>query len=210
MNNEQTLPAGYMKNRKGHLVPAETVSGYDIEMNDFVLKHVAAARQIQEQLKAFKMGVYDDCYAFIDLLAEKYEAKKRLGGEKGNVTFSAFDGSVQVTISIQDKIKMGPELKIAEDLIKECVDDWSEGARKEFKAIAYDAFKVDKEGNISTSAILGFRRNHKEVSDDPRWEKGMDAIADAIMVVGSKSYLNFKERNSEGKLRNIPLDLAAL
>ncbi len=205
-----TIPTGYMKNRKGHLVPSETVSAYDVEMNDFVLKHVAAARELQTQLKAFKTSVYDDCHAFIDLLAEKYEAKKRLGGEKGNVTFSAFDGSVQVTISIQDKVKMGPELKVAEDLIKECVDDWSEGVRKEFKAIAYDAFKVDKEGNISTSAILGFRRNHKEVSDDPRWEKGMDAIADAIMVVGSKSYLNFKERNSEGKLRNIPLDLAAL
>jgi hypothetical protein len=30
------------------------------------------------------------------------------------------------------------------------------------------------------------------------------------MVIGSKTYLNFKERNGEGKLKNIPLDLAAL
>ncbi len=210
MNSAIQAQDGYMKNRKGHLVPVDSVSDYDIEMNAFVLKHIAAARQIQTQLKAFKTSVYDDCHAFIDLLAEKYESKKRLGGEKGNVTFSAFDGSVQVTISIQDKIKMGPELQIAEDLIKECVDDWSEGSQKEFKAIAYNAFNLDKEGNISTSAILGFRRDHKDVSSDRRWVKGMDAIADAIMVVGSKSYLNFKERNDEGKLRNIPLDLAAL
>ena len=97
---------GYMKDRKGRLVPMATVSDYDIEMNDFVLKHVAKAREAQAMLKEFKRSVYDDCYAFIDLLAEKYASKKRLGGQKGNVTFSAFDGSVQVTISIQDRIKI--------------------------------------------------------------------------------------------------------
>ncbi|PTP90114.1 DUF3164 family protein [Vibrio splendidus] len=201
---------GYMKDRKGRLVPITAVSDYDIEMNDFVLKHVAKAREAQTMLKEFKRSVYDDCYAFIDLLAEKYASKKRLGGQKGNITFSAFDGSVQVTISIQDRIKMGPELKIAEDLIKACADEWSTGAMDEFKVLAYSAFKVDKEGNINTNTILDFRRQHKELSTDKRWVHGMDAIADAVMVIGSKTYLNFKERNGEGKLKNIPLDLAAL
>ncbi len=208
--NEITIPEGYMKDRKGRLNPIETVSDYDIEMNDFVLKHVAKAREVQASLKAFKQSVYDDCYAFIDLLAEKYESKRRLGGKKGNVTFSAFDGSVQVNISIQDRVKLGPELKIAEELIKECAEEWAETSRREVKAIVHQVFEVNKEGSLSTSEILGFRRKYKDISDDERWVRGMDAIADAIMVVGSKSYLNFKERNAEGKLQNIPLDLAAL
>ncbi|MGF1689315.1 DUF3164 family protein [Photobacterium japonica] len=210
MNTQPTaVPDGYMLDSKQRLVPVTTVDDYDIEINDFVIKHVAEAHRIQDILKTFKRGVYEDCYAFLELLAEKYETKKKRGGAKGGFSFSSYDGQLQIKITVQDRITFGPELQIAKQLIDECVQDWSVNANDYLKVLINDAFEVDREGNLNTARILSLRK-HKDKINDERWVNAMEAIADAVMVTGSKTYLNFRERNSEGKLMNIPLDLAAL
>ncbi|SKA56533.1 Protein of unknown function [Enterovibrio nigricans DSM 22720] len=66
---------------------------------------------------------------------------------------------------------------------------------------------MDKEGNLNTGRILSLRRI--EIKDD-RWNEAMKAIADSIMVSSTKPYVRFAQRNAEGKIVNIPLDLAAL
>ncbi|MDO6497353.1 DUF3164 family protein [Photobacterium sanguinicancri] len=203
------VPHGYMLDSKQRLVPISTVDDYDIEINDFVEKHISEARNIQQTLKTFKRKVYEDCYAFLELLAEKYETKKKRGGAKGGFSFSSYDGALQIKITVQDRITFGPELQIAKELIDECVQDWSSDANDYLKVLINDAFEVDREGNLNTGRILSLRK-HKDKINDERWMNAMEAIADAIMVTGSKTYLNFRERTSEGKLINIPLDLAAL
>ncbi|KLV09592.1 sulfate transporter [Photobacterium aquae] len=210
MNTQPTAaPEGYMLDSKKRLVPVATVDDYDIEINDFVIKHIAEARRIQDILKTFKRDVYEDCYAFLELLAEKYETKKKRGGAKGGFSFSSYDGQLQIKITVQDRITFGPELQVAKELIDECVHDWSSDANDYLKVLINDAFEVDREGNLNTGRILSLRK-HKDKIRDQRWVNAMEAIADAVMVTGSKTYLNFRQRNSEGKLNNIPLDLAAL
>lgn len=203
------VPEGYMLDSKQRLVPLSTVDDYDIEINDFVNVHIEEARHIQSTLKTFKRKVYEDCYAFLELLAEKYETKKKRGGAKGGFSFTSYDGKLQIKITVQDRITFGPELQIAKELIDECVQDWSSNANDYLKVLVNDAFEVDREGNLNTARILSLRK-HKDKIIDQRWVNAMEAIADAIMVTGSKAYLNFRERTHEGKLMNIPLDLAAL
>ncbi|EGU31989.1 DUF3164 family protein, partial [Vibrio scophthalmi] len=145
------------------------------------------------------------CHAFLDLLAEKYNRKT--GGEKGNVTFSSYDGSTQVQISVQNSQVFGPELQIAKALIDECINDWSEGANDKLKVIIVDAFDVDKEGNLNTGRILSLRRI---AITDARWQEAMKAIGDSILISSTKPYLRFKERDEQGKMNNITLDIAAL
>ncbi|MEN3964722.1 DUF3164 family protein, partial [Enterobacter hormaechei] len=104
----------------------------------------------------FKRRAFDECYAWLDLVAEKYGRTR--GGAKGNVTFSSFDGAQQITIRVQETLTFGPELQIAKDLIDECVTEWSEGANANLRAIISDAFQVDKEGQLNTGRILSLRR----------------------------------------------------
>ncbi|MCE2594435.1 DUF3164 family protein [Motilimonas cestriensis] len=205
---ENSIPAGYIKNSKGHLVQEQLLSPYDVEMNDFVIKHINRAYELQQQIAKLKQEVYEDCYAFKELLEEKYSAKK--GGKKGGMSFTSFDGELQIRISVQDRITMGPELRIAEQLIKECAQEWAKTSSAEVRAIIFNTFETDKEGNLSIAKVLSFKREYQHVSEDPRWVNGMEAITDAIKVVGSKSYLNFKKRNPEGKFLNIPLDISKL
>jgi hypothetical protein len=202
------IPAGYMKNRKGHLVIESEVDAYDIEMNAFVLNLVTEAEAIQKTLREFKQRVYGECMAFQELIAEKYNTK--IGGEKGGASFTSFDGKKQIRICYQDRFTFGPELKVAEHLMKACAKEWSEDSRNEVKSIINGLFETDNEGNISVSKIMDFRRQYKNISQDERWVESMKAIDDALRVVGSKMYLNFKERNAEDKYVNIPLDIAKL
>jgi len=205
---EQTvkiIPEGYMQDRKGRLVPEAQVSDYDLEMNAFVKSQIAKARELQSQLRGFKKSAFNDCYAWLDLVAEKYG--RQHGGQKGNVTFSTFDGSQQIRISVQDYLEFGPELQVAKEIIDECLTEWSVGANENLQAIIADAFEVDKEGKLNTGRILSLRRIK---ITDPRWLEAMEAISESLQVAVSKTYINFREKGPDGKLNNIPLDLAAL
>lgn len=195
----------YMKDRKGRLVPVAQVSDYDLAMDSFVKEQVAAAKVKSADLSDFKQRAFDECYAWLDLVAEKYGRTR--GGVKGNVTFSRFDGSEQITIRVQETLTFGPELQIAKDLIDECVTEWSEGANANLRAIIGDAFQVDKEGQLNTGRILSLRRVKIQ---DERWNRAMEAISESLQVAMSKTYINFREKDKHGKLINIPLDIAAI
>lgn len=195
----------YMKDRKGRLVPIAQVSDYDLAMDSFVREQVAAAKVKSADLSDFKQRSFDECYAWLDLVAEKYGRTR--GGVKGNVTFSSFDGSEQITIRVQETLTFGPELQIAKDLIDECVTEWSEGANANLRAIISDAFQVDKEGQLNTGRILSLRRVKIQ---DERWNRAMEAISESLQVAMSKTYINFREKDKHGKLINIPLDIAAI
>lgn len=203
--NQVTIPEGYLKDSKGRLVPLETVDEWQLEQDAMVRNLHRLAIAQQQSLQEFKRYAYAECYAFLDLLAEKYGRSR--GGAKGNVTFTSYDGQLQVKICMKSNIQFGPELQIAKGIIDECFHRWSEGADPNLRAVINDAFEVDKEGNLNTGRILSLRRLK---IDDSEWLRAMTAIADAILITGSKSYINFLGRNAEGKLISIPLDLAAL
>lgn len=195
----------YMKDRKGRLVPVSQISDYDLAMDTFVREQVAAAKLKRDELSEFKRRAFDECYAWLDLVAEKYGRTR--GGAKGNVTFPTFDGSQQITIRVQETLVFGPELQIAKDLFDECVTEWSKDANVNLQAIVSDAFQVDKEGQLNTGRILSLRRVKIQ---DERWIKAMDAISESLQVAMSKTYINFREKDESGKLVNIPLDIAAI
>lgn len=142
----------YMKDRKGRLVPVNQVSDYDLAMDSFVKEQVAAAKVKRDELSDFKRRAFDECYAWLDLVAEKYGRTR--GGAKGNVTFSSFDGAQQITIRVQETLTFGPELQIAKDLIDECVTEWSEGANANLRAIISDAFRWTKRASLIPDAFF--------------------------------------------------------
>lgn len=195
----------YMKDRKGRLVPISQISDYDLAMDSFVREQVSAAKIKRDELSEFKRRAFNECYAWLDLVAEKFGRTR--GGAKGNVTFPTFDGSQQITIRVQETLTFGPELQIAKELFDECVTDWSKGANANLQAIVTDAFQVDKEGQLNTGRILSLRRVKIQ---DERWIKAMDAISESLQVAMSKTYINFREKDKSGKLVNIPLDIAAI
>ncbi|ATF92811.1 DUF3164 family protein [Cedecea neteri] len=204
-NRNEAVPEGYMKDRKGRLVPVAQVSDYDREMDAFVRARVAEAKVKSQAMADFKRQSFGDCYAWIELAAEKFGRKP--GGLKGNVTFSSFDGSQQIKIAVQDKLTFGAELQVAKDMIDDCLKAWSQGADEKLLTLITDAFDVDKEGKLNTGRIISLRQ--LDITDE-LWQQAMEALNKALVVSVTSTYINFKEQDDNGKMVNIPLDIAGV
>jgi hypothetical protein len=173
--------------------------------DEMVRKEFGFAIALAAQLSRFKGHVYENLGSFDALMAQEYGLK--IGGAKGNRTYSTFDGLMQIVVRIQDRIAYGPEMQIAKALFDECLNERAATADSLIRSIVTGAFDTDKEGQINR-ANLFVLLNTKD--DDPRWLSGQKAISDAMHVIGSKSYLRFLFRETfDAPWQSLTIDLAA-
>ncbi|WP_233115710.1 DUF3164 family protein [Aggregatibacter actinomycetemcomitans] len=196
----------YWQDAKGSLTADELVKEIDKERDNLVQEWVKKAKILNTEMSRFKGGIFGDIQAFIELSAEKYQAK--LGGNKGNVTLFSYDGKYKIVRAINDHLQFDERIQAAKVLIDECLSEWSEGSRPELKALIERAFNVDKEGNLNTGRILGLRR--VEITD-PRWMNAMKAISESVQIVSSKAYVRLYERIGDtDQYKPISLDIAGV
>lgn len=199
------IPAGYMQDAKGRLVPEGMVKASDKLEDQMVRKIMGYANDLSDQIARFKGHTFDDIAALMELLAEQYNVTK--GGKKGNVTLTTFDGTAKVTVQIADRLTFGAELQIARELVDKCISKWAEGANTHIRTLVEHAFQTDKEGKINLEALMSLRRH--EIDDDD-WKLAMGALTDSIRVAGSKEYVRFYKREKpEDKWQSVTIDLAA-
>lgn len=199
------IPKGYVADAKGRLVPEIMVKGQH-KLEDQTVRHIIKyARDLNEQINRFYGNTLNDLTAFMDTLAEEYDAKK--GGAKGNATFVTYDGLLKIAIQVQDTLTFGPELQIAKELFDECISKWSEGANDKIRVLVDHAFQVDKTGQINRESLFSLRRI--EIDDD-HWRSAVKALNDSIRVQGSKQYMRFYERRDPThSWKAITIDLAS-
>lgn len=203
---EKSAPEGYWIDAKGVLTPVGLIKDTDQMRDDLVHSIVEKATALNAALTEFKLSGFSDIGAFVDISASQYGVS--LGGKKGNVTLYSFDGRFKVQRAMQDRIAFDERLQAAKSLIDECLVDWTENARPEIRAIITRAFQTEKEGEVNTGAVLALRR--LDITD-VRWVKAMEAIGEAVQVVGSRSYIRVYERVGESdQYRAIPLDIAGV
>lgn len=195
----------YMEDAKGRLVPVDKVKPVDLARHELVQDIIADWKKLQGRMRDFKLKLMGDINAFVEMSAEQYDAK--LGGKRGNVSLTSFDGKLKLQLAISDHIIFDEQIQAAKALIDECAAEWTENSSSNVKAIINHAFQVDQEGQLNTGRILALRR--LDITD-PKWTKAMDAISNSVQVAGSKSYVRAYEKDENGRFNGIPLDLAAL
>ena len=218
--NEQTKPAepevpvgepiitvgdnDYMQDAQGKLVPLGTVKPQHVLEDQSVRKIISYAEELNKRIARFRDHTFDDVTEFLNLLAEQYGGQR--GGRKGNITLTSYDGTRKVVIQVQDHLDFGPELNTAKGLVDECIRDWGEGSHDHIRALVEHAFQVDKHGQINRAQL--FKLGRLEI-DDPKWVQAMQALRDAVRVVGSKEYVRFYKRASNrDRWEAITIDLA--
>lgn len=198
------IPDGYRQAADGTLVPISKIKPIDLARDALVQEIVEKARDLNGIMTDFKNDTLADIAAFVQLSAEQYGAK--LGGEKGNVTLYSFDGKYKIQRAMSENIVFDERLQAAKALIDACINKWSEGINDNIHVLVNDAFRVDKEGKISTGRVLGLRRLNIV---DAEWQAAMNAISESLQVIGTKAYIRIYERQGEGdKYVPLSLDLA--
>ncbi|MEK0158308.1 DUF3164 family protein [Pseudoalteromonas piscicida] len=201
------IPEGYMKDGKGNLVAIANIKQTDLIKDEFVKQAVALAEKQQKELADFKRLQMEQADNFMELLAQEYDVN--LGGKKGNVTLRSFDNKLAVSIQSQERIELGPEEKLATELIFQCLDEWSEGSNQNIKAVVKKAFSTDKQGKVNPQRILGLRR--LEIVDETgKWHRAMDILAESINVIDSVRFIRFYKQDDHGNDNAVSLDIAKL
>ena len=203
---DTTVPDGYMRNAAGHLVPREQVREQDLLRDETARKLATEAIFINDLLKRFKADALGDIADLVRIAGERYEVT--LGGKKGNVSITTYDGRYKVQRSVAERVAFTEELEAAKALINSCIDRWSQGANPHIRALVDRAFRTDSKGQIKTAAVLELLR--LEI-DDEEWTRAMEAIKDSIQSTGTAIYVRVYERIGDSdQYRAIPLDLAAV
>lgn len=196
----------HMLNAQGDQIQMKNIKPHDLMADDLVKAIVERADVLSVALAEFKAWGMSEVTALRELVTEHYGVK--LGGKKGNITLSSFDGTQKVQIQISESISFGPELDAAKALIDECVREWSSASDEKVKTLIEHAFQVNKQGRIDTVRVLGLRRLDIR---DARWQRAMDAIGDAIRVTGSTPYFRVYRCDPEtGKEEHISLNISSL
>lgn len=202
---ETQIPDGFMLNASGHLVPEHQVREQD-KLRDMVARDLAAeAVEINERLGAFKARALEAMSDLVQIAAERYDVK--LGGDKGNVTATSYDGEVKVVRSHAERITFTEEIEAAKALVNQCILLWSKGANAKIQALVDRAFRTDSRGQIRTGAVLDLLR--LEIDDDD-WKTAMEALRDSIQTAGTVAYIRVYRRTGESEYKQIPLDLASV
>lgn len=194
-----------MTDARGLHVPLSKVKASDLLIDETVRKMLGFAVELNAQIERFRGHCFDDVGSLQALLAQEYGAA--VGGKKGNISLTTFDGTMKVTVQVADQVIFGPELQAAKKLVDECLADWGAGAGDELRAVVNNTFDVDKEGQINRSALFSLMRL---AIDEPRWLRAMDALRDSIRVIGSKTYIRFHRRDTpDGPWQAVTIDLSA-
>lgn len=200
------VPAGYLQDSKGRLVPEHMVKDHEKLEDQTVRKIIAFAEDLSAQIGRFKGHTFEDVATFLDVLSERYGQKKRGLDGKGNVSLTTYDGSMRVQVRVADQLTFGPGLQVAKAMVDDCLRKWSADARPELQALVTEAFRTDKTGQVSREAV--FRLLRVEI-DDPDWQAAMEALRDSIRILGSKAYLRMQRRRPDGGWATITVDLAS-
>ncbi|MGB0732451.1 MAG: DUF3164 family protein [Pontibacterium sp.] len=200
------IPEGYMMNAAGHLVPADQVREQDLLRDSLVSELAPEALRLHEALCGFKKKALEDIDDLVAIAGERYGTK--LGGRKGNVSLTTFDGRFKVQRSFREVVGFTEEIEAAKELIDQCLNRWTEGANQNVRAIVSQAFRTNTKGEIKTGKVLELMR--LDIKDD-EWQLAMTALKDALQNIGTAVYVRVYERiGMTDQYRPIPLDLAAV
>lgn len=196
----------YWQDSAGRLVPESMVKPIDRTRDQLVQELIKKGEVLAGQIATYKREAFADIAAFVELSAEQYGIA--IGGKKGNVTLTSFDGRYKVVRQVQDTLAFDERLQVAKQLIDECINRWTDGGKPEVRVLINDAFQVDKTGKISTGRVLGLKRLDIH---DPQWKQAMQAIGDSVMSTNSSTYVRlYKRVGDTDRYMPISLDIAGV
>lgn len=199
------IPEGYREDSAGALRRVDSIKQIDLLRDELVNSLAARAELLSHSLARFKKEALAEIEAFISLSASEYN--RSMGGKKGNVALTSFNGQYRVMRANHDSMAFDERLLVAKELIDECLLDWCArpGVPSGLISIANRAFRRNVAGDISVSRVLDLRSHD---IDDDRWKEAMNIIADSIRVQTSITYLRvYKRAGNTDQYDQVALDL---
>ncbi len=200
------IPEGYRQDARGRLVPEKNIRPHELQRDELVRDLIERIRRTHAELARLKRDLLGDIAAHIALVAENYQVK--IGGEKGNVTLTSYDGLMRIQRVESPNLSIGESMLAAEELVLQVLDDIAKHTGEEFRLIANRAFRRNNDGQLNIARLIDMI-NVK--IDDERWRQAVEAVRDAMQINGTTTYVRAYRRADQGlPWQALPLDIAAI
>ena len=200
------IPDGYRRNHRGDLVHERNIPERDLDADRVVSEIHVFGLALSAQMGRFRDHTMADILELRERMLERYGA--RLGGKRGNITITSFDGCRMVKLQQAEHVEVGPEIEAAQALVDECLEEWSERSDLKLRALVKQAFRPSADGKVSATKLLALRR--VEIDDD-RWRRAQLAIADALRPKTRSEYVRLYRRDTpDAAWEQISLHLATV
>jgi hypothetical protein len=191
----------------GQQVPAKYVPAYD-KLRDQIARRIARRWQDEQaRLAQIKAETVTDIEKLIEAAAKAADVSS-LGGEKGNVQFRSFDGSITIGRDRQFRTEFDERLQFAQQLINQAIAELTDGSNADLAEIARKAFQPRKTGNLDMQRIRDLRTYNVR---HPKWRQACEIISECERTVAYRDYIRVAVRqSSDAKPTAIILDIASL
>ena len=208
-------PVGMMVDAKGRHCPIDIINDIDLARDRLVGERSARALELSKLIEDFKAETFADIDAFVEVSNREHKGKIGVVSEnskrqawKGNISLINYNATKKVCLKIADRIAFNEKLNNAMEKLQGLIKAHSSDIDEIIQVLVNEAFRVDQTGYIDTKKVLELRRYK---IDNPVWRSAMDDIAESIQIVGSRSYLQFWQRETqEAEWQSIAIDIARL
>lgn len=182
----------YWTNSTGNLVPKTMIKEYDQLKDDLVTSLGSKVIKMRKEMAELKNLAIKDIDAFMELAAEQYNVS--LGGKKGNLTLTSFDGSIKIMIANSNVQEFDEKINLAKALIDEYLTELTRDSAVELKTIVSSAFRI-KQGKMDVRRILELRSY--DIKND-KWKRAMELINESLVVTNTNRCFRLYVRNENG------------
>jgi hypothetical protein len=204
--NTQTLT-----DPQGNEVLKKYVKPIDLKRDNAVRRAHKIMMNLRIRMEKAKREVIEIVSEYETYSREKCGAP--VGGKKGNLTLTSFDGQIKIERANQDFITFDERLSSAVDLIHECVNAWSDAIKTPILPLINKILTPNASGKLPIKGLLSLKQINIPQKDSQfeKWETAMRLINDSMQVFQSKSYHRLLVRNPlENKFTQVCLDFAAI
>jgi len=195
-----------MIDAQGQAVPVAYVKPYDRERDRVARRILARWTAERDRLARLKAETLADIAKLQAFGRDKCDQK--VGGQKGNVQFSSFDGLIRVRLDARTMVEFDDRFRQAQELILSYADELAAATgEQDIVTIIRAALTPSAGGMLARSRVIGLLRLNIKAD---KWLSAMELLRECQLVKAGKSYIYVETRVGDGDWDMVPLDVAAI
>ncbi|MFT8423659.1 MAG: DUF3164 family protein [Gluconacetobacter sp.] len=191
---EKTQPRT-LTNPDGREIPVGSIRPEIVLQHELAVEIAADFQALAAHNLAVKAAIFEKMRAYQDLMFQEYGV--RVGGKFNGLSIHDFGDLIEIKADMRRYQQLTPSIVAAQALINDILDDLTDGASDDLRALVMQAFEKDeKTGKPNVQRILGLRRlnlNH------PAWSDAVRALNDSVAPAGSKMAVVCRIRPEAGR-----------
>lgn len=187
-------------------IPFNRITKEERERERSSAKLLADAKKINAALAAYKEQIATTC----DEVYREYMAARKISAPtKGNFTFTNFDRSIKIEVSVNERIEFDDmALNACRSKLNQFLDGAIDTKIDFIKDLVNEAFSTSR-GRLDSKKVMGLLK-YKSKIKETLFVEAMDLLEQSIRRSTSRSYFRVWEKDADGEYQAIDLNFSSI